>query len=164
MSATELLADLQPVAEDERPRFDALLAVAEASLRSTRFTPLLRSFAPAEAPAVLLSGSDADHEADRRAVADGAEGAWMAALEAIGDLTAASGVEHGPTLVLNAANPTVRKLADSGDGLVQRLGVEAVYAHLLLSGRHLVRPADQVIVSRAIGELIERALDARRAD
>ena len=70
MTSAELLAALDPVGEPERTRFDSLLEVAEACLRSTRFAPLLRSFEPsAEATAVLLSsGRDADREADRAAV------------------------------------------------------------------------------------------------
>lgn len=158
VSAGEVLAGLETLELAEELRFGPLLDVATACLRSTRFEPVIRSFRPAEAPAVLLSGRDAEREADRAAVAETAEGAWRTALEALTDEGAAAGGSNGPVLVLNAANATVQRLADSGDAALQRLAVEAVYAQLLVSGRHLVRPADQVIVSRALGALIERAL------
>ncbi len=96
MTSAELLAALDPVGEPERTRFDSLLEVAEACLRSTRFAPLLRSFEPAEATAVLLSGRDADREADRAAVSEVAEGAWLAALDAIADDEAADGGTERP--------------------------------------------------------------------
>ena len=158
MSATELLDGLQPVDGPAATRFDGLLGVADQCLGSTRFSPVLRSFEPTEATAVLLSAIDADREADRAAVSESAEGAWRAALDAIADADAAPGGVAGPVLVLNVANPTMQKLADSDDPSVQRLSVEAIYAQLLLTGRHVVRPADQVIVSRSLGVLIERVL------
>ena len=158
LSAAELLAGLEPVAGDERARFDVLLDTAEECLRTTRFAPVVRSFEPVEATAVLLSGTDAERETDRQAVAEGAEGAWRTALDALTNTAAATGGASGPVLVLNAANATVQRLADCADADVQRLSVEAVYAHLLLSGRHVVRPADHVIVSRALGVLIDRVI------
>lgn len=159
MTATELLASMEPVGDAERGRYEALLGVAEECLAGTRFGPALRSFEPAQATAVLLSGPDAEREADRAAVAEGAEGAWRTVLDALADPDPGPGGADGPVLVLNAANPTVQRLADSDDPSVQRLSVEAVYAHLLLAGRHVVRPVDQVIVSRALGVLIDRVLE-----
>jgi molecular chaperone HtpG len=159
MTARELLASMEVVGDDERPRYDALLGVAEECLAGTRFGPALRSFEPSQATAVLLSGADAEREADREGVAEGAEGAWRAVLDALAVPDPVRGGTDGPVLVLNATNPTVQRLADSDDPSVQRLSIEAVYAHLLLAGRHVVRPVDQVIVSRALGVLIERVLE-----
>lgn len=158
MTATELLAGMADAPDADRARYAELLSVAEGCLRGTRFAVALRSFEPPEATAVLLSGRAAEREADREAVAEGAEGAWRAVLDAIAEVGPAA-ADDGPVLVLNASSPTIGRLADSGDPGVQRVSVEALYAHLLLAGRHAVRPADQAIVSRALGTLIDHVLD-----
>ena len=65
----------------------------------------------------------------------------------------------GPSYVLNAANPTVGRLADSRDEALQALGVEALYAHALVSGQHRLRPFDSALVARSLPDLIAAALE-----
>ena len=61
--------------------------------------------------------------------------------------------------VLNAEHHAVRRLADCGDAELQRVALEALYAHALLAGRHPLTPFDSALVARALPALIDRAVD-----
>jgi molecular chaperone HtpG len=55
----------------------------------------------------------------------------------------------------------VRRLAEHPDATLQRHVIEALYAHALIAGQHPLRPVDSALVSRALPNLIDRALDGR---
>ena len=90
---------------------------------------MVRSFRPATMHAVLLVGRDAHRERDRRDVAAAVDDPWSALL------------------------------ADCGDAELQRVALEALYAHALLAGRHPLTPFDSALVARALPALIDRAVD-----
>lgn len=152
--APEELADRfsAPDADEER-LLAPLLDVARSVLSRAGVVPVVRSFRPATLQAVLLVGRDAHLERDRREVAVTASGPWAEALDAIADPTAE------PRFVLNVDNPAVRRLAEGADAGLQRVAVEALYAHALLSGRHPLTPFDSALVARALPALIDRAID-----
>ena len=114
------------------------------------------SFRPSTMHAVLLVGRDAHRERDRRDVADTSDDAWAAALASIAQPDAV------PRFVLNAEHPAVRRLAHTTDADLQRVAVEALYAHALLAGRHPLTPFDSALVARALPALIDRAVDGGR--
>ncbi|MFQ6173169.1 HSP90 family protein [Oryzobacter sp. R7] len=152
--APEELADRfsRPGPEDER-LLASLLDVARSGLSRAGVVPVARSFRPSTLQAVLLVGRDAHLERDRRDVAVTAEGPWADALETLADPAAE------PRFVLNADNAAVRRLAEGADAGLQRVAVEALYAHALLSGRHPLTPLDSALVARALPALIDRAID-----
>lgn len=133
--------------------FAPLLDVARSVLGRSRAVPVVRSFRPESLHAVLLVGRDADRERDRLDVAGSATGPWADALETLAQPDAV------PRFVLNAANPGVRRLADTGDAGLQRVALEALYSHALLAGRHPLTPFDSALVARALPALIDRAID-----
>ena len=133
--------------------FAPLLDVARAVLGRSRAVPVVRSFRPATLHAVLLVGRDAHRERDRSEVAASSTGAWADALDTIARPDAV------PRFVLNAEHPGVRRLAEVGDAGLQRLAVEALYAHALLAGRHPLTPFDSALVARALPALIDRAVE-----
>ena len=115
--------------------------------------PVVRSFRPATLHAVLLVGRDAHRERDRSEVAASSTGVWADALDTIARPDAV------PRFVLNVEHPGVRRLAEVGDAGLQRLAVEALYAHALLAGRHPLTPFDSALVARALPALIDRAVE-----
>lgn len=137
----------------EAAAFAPLLDVARQVLGRSEVTPVVRSFRPATMHAVLLVGRDAHRERDRRDVAAAVEDPWSAALVEIAVPDAVA------RFVLNAEHQAVRRLADCGDAELQRVALEALYAHALLAGRHPLTPFDSALVARALPALIDRAVD-----
>jgi molecular chaperone HtpG len=150
----EHLADRfsDPTRDDEL-LFAPLLDVARSVLGRSQAVPVVRSFRPSTMHAVLLVGRDAHRERDRRDVADTSDDAWAAALASISQPDAV------PRFVLNAEHPAVRRLAHTTDADLQRVALEALYAHALLAGRHRLTPFDSALVARALPALIDRAVD-----
>ena len=138
---------------DDELLFAPLLDVARSVLGRSRAVPVVRAFRPTTLHAVLLVGRDAHRERDRREVAASSVGAWADALETLARPDAV------PRFVLNAEHPGVRRLAEAGDAALQRIALEALYAHALLAGRHPLTPFDSALVARALPALIDRAVD-----
>ena len=138
---------------DDEALFAPLLDVARSVLGRSRAVPVVRAFRPTTLHAVLLVGREAHRERDRSEVAASSSGVWADALETIARPDAV------PRFVLNAEHPGVRRLAEAGDAGLQRVALEALYAHALLAGRHPLTPFDSALVARALPALIDRAVE-----
>ncbi|PKW28214.1 HSP90 family protein [Phycicoccus duodecadis] len=155
MPPEELTTHVDRLDADAEAVFLPLLDVARAVLARAEAEPIVRRFRPESLQAMLLVGDAAERDRDRRSVADLAglaDGPWGAALASLADPTAA-----GPAFVLNAANPSVRRLAGA-DPTLQRLALEALYAHALLAGGHPRTPFDSALLARALPALIDHVI------
>lgn len=148
----DLAASFDDVGEDERARFEPLLDVARDALDRAGCQPLVKSFEPASLHAVFLADRSSIRELDRAEVRETAVGPWGDALDAI------ARPDDRPAFVLNAANTGVRRLA-TADRSMQRMAVEALYAHALVASHHPLRAFDTALVARALPALIDRAID-----
>lgn len=148
----DLAAQFDELDEGDRRRFQALLEVACEALARSGCAPMVRSFAPSSRHAVFLADRASLHELDRAEIRRSTTGAWGDALESI------ARPDDRPAFVLNAANPAVRRLSRA-DSELQRVSVEALYAHALVAAQHPLRPFDSALVSRALPALIDRAID-----
>ena len=155
IAPSELSTGFEPVDPAERARFARLLATAQEALDRTGVVADVRRFAPEDLQAVLLIDRDGRRERDRAEVREDLDGPWAALLDATARPQAKA------SFVVNAANLTVRRLAENPDATLQRHVIEALYAHALIAGQHPLRPVDSALVSRALPNLIDRALDGR---
>ena len=155
IAPSELSTGFEPVEPAERARFARLLATAQEALDRTGVVADVRRFAPEDLQAVLLIDRDGRRERDRAEVREDLDGPWAALLDATARPQAKA------SFVVNAANLTVRRLAEHPDATLQRHVIEALYAHALIAGQHPLRPVDSALVSRALPNLIDRALDGR---
>ncbi|MGB2699471.1 MAG: HSP90 family protein [Candidatus Phosphoribacter baldrii] len=155
IAPSELSTGFEPVDPAERARFARLLATAQEALDRTGVVADVRRFAPEDLQAVLLIDRDGRRERDRAEVREDLDGPWAALLDATARPQAKA------SFVVNAANHTVRRLAEHPDATLQRHVIEALYAHALIAGQHPLRPVDSALVSRALPNLIDRALDGR---
>ena len=155
IAPSELSTGFEPVEPAERARFARLLATAQEALDRTGVVADVRRFAPEDLQAVLLIDRDGRREWDRAEVREDLDGPWAALLDATARPQAKA------SFVVNAANLTVRRLAEHPDATLQRHVIEALYAHALIAGQHPLRPVDSALVSRALPNLIDRALDGR---
>lgn len=153
LTQRELVSEFEELSGADTELFAPLLEVARVALERSQTVPSVRWVAPETLHAVLLHDRESRRELDRQLVAEASDDVWSAALAAFAQ------PDLRPQLVLNAANPVLRRLAASADRALQQTAVEALYAQALLSGRHPLRPFDNALVSRALPALIDRAVD-----
>jgi molecular chaperone HtpG len=148
----DLTGQFDELDDADRRRFAPLLDVAEETLGRAGCAPLLRSFRPEGRHAVFLTDRSSLEELDRAEIRQRTTGPWGTALDSI------ARPDDRPAFVLNAANPSVRRLADA-DPHLQRVSVEALYAHALVAAQQPLRAFDNALVARALPALIDRAID-----
>lgn len=145
-----VLTPVEPLRELEVT--DALVAATDL-LRRHDVEVCLRSYEPADLPAVLLDDRDRRHQRDLARTAE-VKDLW-------GDVLG-SFVGSGPVptrqLVLNDANPTIRRLLATRPGPVRDAAVRSVYiAALLLAGEPL-RRADADLMNDSLSVLLDAGL------
>ena len=140
---------------DERLReVAAALADVRAALDGVQVDVELRAFAPASLPALLLDESDRRDRREVRAAAAEADDVWSALLGAFDD-----GGSDRPRLLLNDANPTVRRILVLQDAALRQVAAESLYGRALLAGGRRLRPVDTALIDRSFNTLLDRAVD-----
>ena len=152
MSPRELAAQFEEIDADDVAFFAPLTGAAESALDRAGCRISIRPFRPAEQHALLLTDRESTRELDRAAVAESASGPWGTALDSL------AAPDLRPVFVLNAANPAVRQVAAASDRQFQTAAVRAMYAQVLISGRHPLRPFETTLVNTALLDLIQQAL------
>jgi molecular chaperone HtpG len=136
---------------EELEYIDLLLVAADA-LSDMRCEPALRSFEPADMPALFITDQEAEHQrALDNAKRDGT-GLWGDVLDSFGHTNATR------KLVLNSANESVRLLARVADHAVQAAAVRSLYITARLSAGEPLRRGDAQIMNEALQALIHSAL------
>jgi molecular chaperone HtpG len=131
------------------------LAQVRAALEPARVDVELRAFAPASVPALFVDDQQARARRTSREVAEHADDAWSALLASFDD-----GGADRPQLLLNDANPTLRRILELADAHLRRLAVESLYCRALLAGHHAFRPADSALLDRSFNALLDLAVGA----
>jgi molecular chaperone HtpG len=154
VDAADLTSALDEV--HDPARYEELLAVAARTLAPYRCDVSLKRFDPAEMPVLYASGEDV---AFQRAVeqsqkADSEDGLWATMLEKVGEPTQ----DAKASLVFNAANPLVGRLARATDEDALRLTTQMLYVQALLLGHHPLRAEEMSLLSVGLIDLIEWGL------
>ncbi|MEU7903787.1 HSP90 family protein [Actinoplanes sp. NPDC049118] len=150
---------------DLATRFEALDAAVELRLRpflsaaQRRLDRLgcevvVRTFEPANLPALYLVSRSAHLHEEFTATRAKADDLWGGVLDALADTEA----PERPQLVLNHRNPLVRRVTALGDPDLTALAVEALYGQALLLGYHPIRPADAALLNTSFLGLLGRAV------
>ena len=150
---------------DLATRFDALDSATELRLRpflsaaQRRLDRLgcevvVRTFEPANLPALYLVSRAAHFHEELTATREKADDLWGGVLDALADTQPA----ERPQLVLNHRNPLVRRVTAIGDPDLTALAVEALYGQALLLGYHPIRPADAALLNTSFLGLLGRAV------
>ena len=112
----------------------------------------LRSFHPANVPALLLDNREARHERTRAQLADEAEGLWA---DILGSLR--TEVPRAQ-LVLNHLNPLVRRAASITHHELAVTAVEALYGQAVLLTRRPLRSSESALLNRSFISLLDHAM------
>ncbi|MBD3778082.1 MAG: ATP-binding protein [Micrococcales bacterium] len=140
-----------PAPERELETLDAVRA-AGAVLRPQDCDVLLRTFEPADLPAVLLHDRDGDHQRDLHAAMAEADDVWSDVL--------AGFAEPAPArrLVLNDASPVVRDLLAAPPGEVAAAGVRSLYVSALLLAGEPLRARESELMTGSLAVLLRAGL------
>ena len=163
LDSSILVERLEPT--DLATRFDALDAATELRLRpflsaaQRRLDRLgcevvVRTFEPANLPALYLVSRAAAFHEEFTATREKADDLWGGVLDSL----AGSSAPERPQLVLNHRNPLVRRVTALGDPELSALAVEALYGQALLLGYHPIRPADAALLNTSFLGLLGRAV------
>lgn len=158
MDASELAARLDTVPTAEQFAARALLRAASDVLSDRNTEVILRRFDPASLPALYLPDPGATGRAVAQTSAAGASDLWNSVVDAAGPQ--APGGQ--PQLVLNHANPLIRRLIAIPPGDLAADVIGGLYVQSLLAGRHPLRAADTALLNSSYLSLIDRALNHAR--
>jgi molecular chaperone HtpG len=145
----QVLAQVPP--ERELATLDAVRAGGEV-LRPLDTDLVLRTFEPAELPAVLLHDRDGDHQRDLQAAMAEADDVWGDVLAGFAEPAAAR------QLVLNDASPLVRELLAAPPGAVSAAGLRSLYVSALLLSGEPLRARDAELMTGSMAVLLRAGL------
>lgn len=153
-------ADLSQTLDDveDASRYEELLAVAARTLHGFDCEVDIKRFAPPEMPVLYVSSDDAIFQRtveQSRAAGEGT-GLWSDMLERVGEETQ----DAKATLLFNANNPLVARLARVSDERALQLTVQMLYVQALLLGHHALRAEEMSLLSVGLLDFIEWGLDA----
>ncbi|WP_454049107.1 HSP90 family protein [Cellulomonas sp. Marseille-Q8402] len=152
LGAGDIAQVLAPVApERELATLDAVRAGGDV-LRPLDTELVLRTFEPAELPAVLLNDRDGDHQRDLQAAMAGADDVWGDVLAGFAAPAAAR------QLVLNDASPLVRELLAAPPGEVAAAGLRSLYVSALLLSGESLRARDAELMTGSMAVLLRAGL------
>ncbi len=151
----QVLAPVPP--ERELATLDAVRAGGDV-LRPLDADLVLRTFEPADLPAVLLHDRDGDHQRELRAAAAAADDVWGDVLAGFAAPVAAR------QLVLNDASPLVRELLAAPPGEVFAAGLRSLYVSARLLAGEPLRARESALMTGAMAVLLRAGLAAPPAD
>ncbi len=154
LSSDDVRQVLAPVDPGAELAWLDTLAACTAALAGHDTEVTVRSFEPDTLPAVLLHDREGDHQRDLARAAE-VQDVWGHTLSALARPTAAA-----RQLVLNAANPIVRRLLDAPPGPVRDAGVRSLFVSALLLAGEPLRARETDLMARALGALLDAGLAA----
>lgn len=148
------LANLSPVPFDDAARAAALETSATEALGNKYLQVIVRSFEPANLPALYVADPKVIEWIERDSARDAAAGPWAEILSQAQEVFAAAGSNVKAQLCLNWSNRAVRSLASVGDEVVFLRSVRLMYAQAKLSGHHPLTAEDRTMLTGALDDLI----------
>ncbi|MFC5236143.1 HSP90 family protein [Pseudonocardia zijingensis] len=145
---TTTFAPPDPVAAQ---RLRPFVALAE-DLLAGRCAVVPRTFDPPAVPALYLVSRAAVQAGEMAAARESADDLWSGVLAAVDGPAPA---DDRPQLVLNLANPLVRRIAELPDATLTGLGVQALYGQALLQGHHPLHTEDSAVLNQALLGLLD---------
>ncbi|MFC8190132.1 HSP90 family protein [Cellulomonas sp. NPDC057328] len=155
LRAADVAQVLDPVEPERELALLDALAAASAALRDLDCEVVVRRFAPADLPAVLLQDRDDEHRRDVARTVGAADDLWGGVLAGLtGDAAPAA-----RRLVLNDTNPTVRRLlVGTGRPDVVAAGLRSMYVTAVLLAGEPLRAHDAATMTAAMTVLLDAGL------
>ena len=115
---------------------------------------IVRSFAPADVPAILLRDAEGEHRRDRDRERAATPELWGGLLDAFAE----QGPARSRTLVLNDDSAVSRRLLAAPHGDVFEAGLRSLYLSAVMLAGEGLRGAESAALAGALGVLLDSAL------
>lgn len=150
--------DLAPL--DDRAAATALEERAKAALEDVDVA--VRTFDRPDLPGLFVADPEVLRALDRGRARSAGGALWGGVLDRAANIVSngRAADELAARLCLNWTSPMIRKLAATPPGRVFDLSVQLLYVQSLLAGHHPLGPSDRTMMSNALSELVDRAIDA----
>ncbi|MDQ1126659.1 molecular chaperone HtpG [Microbacterium sp. SORGH_AS 505] len=150
--------DLAPL--DDRAAATALEQRAKAALEDVDVA--VRTFDRSDLPGLFVADPEVLRALDRGRARSAGGALWGGVLDRAASIVSSGRAadELAARLCLNWTSPMIRKLAATPPGRVFDLSVQLLYVQSLLAGHHPLDPSDRTMMSNALSELVDRAIDA----
>ncbi|MFD5599620.1 HSP90 family protein [Leucobacter sp. NPDC058333] len=137
----------------------AAVARARAILASDDCNVIVRSFAPATVPAILLRDTEGEHRRERDRERRESPDLWGGLLDSFADDDVArSAPERSRTLVLNDDSTVARRLLGAPGGAVFAAGLRSLYLSAVMLAGDGLRSSESAALSDALGVLLDASL------
>ncbi|MDO4240907.1 MAG: HSP90 family protein [Microbacteriaceae bacterium] len=155
ISPQDITSALSPISSDRETATEQGLAAAREFFEETDCDVLLRTFEPADVPAMLLFDPEAEYHAQTASAHEEDPDMWNGMLQSLLE----TGSFRARTIILNDACPVVRNLLENHhDETVFNAGLSALFVSAsAMSGTGLAS-GDTAILSDALDVLLKRAL------
>ncbi|MFL0564416.1 HSP90 family protein [Microbacterium sp. 179-I 1D1 NHS] len=150
--------DLAPL--DDRAAATALEERAKGALEDVDVA--VRTFDRPDLPGLFVADPEVLRALDRGRARSAGGALWGGVLDRAANIVSngRAADELAARLCLNWTSPMIRKLAATPPGRVFDLSVQLLYVQSLLAGHHPLGPSDRTMMSNALSELVDRAIDA----
>ncbi|MFZ4843897.1 HSP90 family protein [Mycetocola saprophilus] len=147
----------------ERQLTAAVEARAEEALTTVQTRVSIRSFQPADLPALYVADQAVLRRIERTKAADIAPGLWSQVISTNDRLLTGKNSGEGERdvrarLCLNWSSPLVRRLAELDDPLVFRRSIELLYAQAMLAGHRPLTTTDRSLMTGALTDLVQLSI------
>ncbi|RLP78817.1 HSP90 family protein [Mycetocola lacteus] len=147
----------------ERQLTAAVEARAEEALTTVQTRVSIRSFQPADLPALYVADQAVLRRIERTKAADIAPGLWSQVISTNDRLLTGKNSGEGERdvrarLCLNWSSPLVRRLAELDDPLVFRRSIELLYAQAMLAGHRPLTTTDRALMTGALTDLVQLSI------
>ena len=138
-------------------RLSLFLATAAEALDKHGCGVELKSFPPADLPALYCMNNEQGFERSIGIAKEKADSLWSGMMDQLRQATDAARARA--ILVLNERNPLIRRVARVTDREALGLTAEILYVQALLLGHHPLRPAETKVLSTGLIRILELGLD-----
>ncbi|RLP72684.1 HSP90 family protein [Mycetocola tolaasinivorans] len=147
----------------ERQLTAAVETRAEEALTTVQTRVSIRSFQPADLPALYVADQAVLRRIERTKAAEMAPGLWSQVISTTDRLLTGKNEADGERdvrarLCLNWSSPLVRRLAELDDPLVFRRSIELLYAQAMLAGHRPLTTTDRSLMTGALTDLVQLSI------
>lgn len=139
---------------DREMATSAAVARARELLTADDCDAMVRVFAPASLPAILLRDAEGEHRRDLDRERQASPELWGGLLDAF----AGNGAARSRTLVLNDDSPVARRLLAAPEGEVFEAGLRSLYLSAVMLAGEGLRSSESAALAGSLGVLLDAAL------
>jgi molecular chaperone HtpG len=142
---------------DEQDEVAQFLALASEVLRSFKCVVEIRTFAPAELPALYIASGDAQFKRSIETSKEVTDNFWSSVLD---DVEAGLEQDSLAQLCFNYRNPVVYKITKIKDETLLRLSIQTLYVQAILLSHRPLNSKEMALLNEGLLGFIELGVDA----